>query len=160
MDLGASCRRLDTDEMRLNKRLRGCVKQAQIDAGNRPGVSSDDRRRLVDLERANRELRRANAILKPHRLSLRRSSTAHRHAREVHGPASPDVPNLDGSKVESQKIRSPGCSCPGEILMPFPAASQLRCAKASRGIPMPICANAAWVKLEQSQTFGPAALMR
>jgi transposase len=28
------------------------------------GVSSDDRRRLVELERENRELRRANAILK------------------------------------------------------------------------------------------------
>jgi hypothetical protein len=37
------------------------VKQAQIDAGARPGVSRDDRRRLVELER---ELRRANAILK------------------------------------------------------------------------------------------------
>jgi transposase len=31
--------------------LRGWVKQAQIDAGTRPGVSSDDRRRLVELER-------------------------------------------------------------------------------------------------------------
>ena len=29
-----------------------------------PGVSSDDRRRLEELERENRELRRANAILK------------------------------------------------------------------------------------------------
>jgi transposase len=44
--------------------LRGWVKQGQIDAGSRPGVSSDDRRRLVELERENRELRRANAILK------------------------------------------------------------------------------------------------
>ncbi len=31
--------------------LRGWVKQAQIDAGARPGVSCDDRRRLVELER-------------------------------------------------------------------------------------------------------------
>jgi transposase len=44
--------------------LRGWVKQAQIDAGTKPGLASDDRRRLVELERENRELRRGNAILK------------------------------------------------------------------------------------------------
>jgi transposase len=44
--------------------LRGWVKQAQVDAGARPGVSTDDRRRLKQLEAENRELRRANAILK------------------------------------------------------------------------------------------------
>jgi len=41
--------------------LRGWVKQAQIDAGGRPGVSTGDRARLARLERENRELRRANA---------------------------------------------------------------------------------------------------
>lgn len=44
--------------------LRGWVKQAQIDAGAKPGLRSDERRRIVELERENRELRRANAILK------------------------------------------------------------------------------------------------
>jgi transposase len=44
--------------------LRGWTKQAQIDAGARPGLSTDDRRRLKELEAENRELRRANAILK------------------------------------------------------------------------------------------------
>ncbi|WP_148575164.1 transposase [Nocardioides caldifontis] len=44
--------------------LRGWIKQAQIDSGSRPGVSTDDRRRIIELERENRELRRANAILK------------------------------------------------------------------------------------------------
>jgi hypothetical protein len=34
----------------------------QIDAGARPGLATDHRRRLVELERENRELRRANAI--------------------------------------------------------------------------------------------------
>jgi transposase len=43
--------------------LRGWVKQARIDAGAKPGLASDGRR-LVELERENRELRRANAILK------------------------------------------------------------------------------------------------
>jgi transposase len=44
--------------------LRGWIKQAQIDAGARPGLSTDDRRRLKELVAENRELRRANAILK------------------------------------------------------------------------------------------------
>jgi transposase len=44
--------------------LRGWVKQAQIDAGTKPGLSTDQLRRLKELEAENRELRRANAILK------------------------------------------------------------------------------------------------
>jgi transposase len=44
--------------------LRNWVKQAEIDGGQRPGVSTEERRRLVELERENRELRRANEILK------------------------------------------------------------------------------------------------
>ena len=43
---------------------RNWVQQARIDAGNGLGLSSDERARLVELERENRELRRANAILK------------------------------------------------------------------------------------------------
>jgi aminoglycoside phosphotransferase len=34
----------------------------QIDAGARPGLATDHRRKLVELERENRELRWANAI--------------------------------------------------------------------------------------------------
>ena len=44
--------------------LRSWVKQAEIDQGARPGVSTDERQRLAELERENRELRRANEILK------------------------------------------------------------------------------------------------
>lgn len=44
--------------------LRGWVKQAQIDSGARSGITSDDGRRIAELERENRELRRANEILK------------------------------------------------------------------------------------------------
>ncbi len=43
--------------------LRGWVKQADIDAGKRPGTTTDDARRIKDLERENRELKRANEIL-------------------------------------------------------------------------------------------------
>ena len=44
--------------------LRRWVRQAETDAGQRPGLTSDERRRVVELERENRELRRANEILK------------------------------------------------------------------------------------------------
>jgi transposase len=44
--------------------LRNWVKQAEIDSGKRPGVTSAEQRRITELERENRELRRANDILK------------------------------------------------------------------------------------------------
>lgn len=43
--------------------LRGWRKQADIDAGRRPGTSTDDAQRIKDLEAENRELNRANEIL-------------------------------------------------------------------------------------------------
>jgi transposase len=44
--------------------LRQWIRRAEIDAGERPGVTTDDQRRIAELERENRELRRANEILK------------------------------------------------------------------------------------------------
>src|ERR1700712_2829614 len=44
--------------------LRNWVSQAEIDGGSRPGTSTDDAARIAALERENRELRRANEILK------------------------------------------------------------------------------------------------
>ena len=40
------------------------VKRAEIDSGQRPGVSTAERERIKALERENKELRRANEILK------------------------------------------------------------------------------------------------
>ena len=44
--------------------LRGWVTQAEVDEGVRPGTTSDDATRLVELEREVKELRRANSILR------------------------------------------------------------------------------------------------
>ena len=44
--------------------LRKWVRRAEVDAGRRGGVTSDERQRLKDLEREVRELRRANEILR------------------------------------------------------------------------------------------------
>lgn len=44
--------------------LRNWVRQAERDSGRRAGLTTDDRQRIKDLERENRELRRANEILR------------------------------------------------------------------------------------------------
>jgi transposase len=44
--------------------LRKWVRQTEIDGGRRPGVSSEEAQRIKELERENKELRRANEILK------------------------------------------------------------------------------------------------
>ena len=44
--------------------LRRWVRQAERNAGQRPGLTTDERQRLKQLERENFELKRANEILK------------------------------------------------------------------------------------------------
>ena len=44
--------------------LRHWVKQAEIDGGQRAGITTKDQQRIAELEKENRELRRANEILK------------------------------------------------------------------------------------------------
>ena len=44
--------------------LRQWVRRAESDTGRRPGLTSDERQRMKNLERENKELRRANDILK------------------------------------------------------------------------------------------------
>lgn len=44
--------------------LRSWVRQAERDQGRRAGLTTDERARLKALERENRELRRANEILR------------------------------------------------------------------------------------------------
>lgn len=53
------------DRLGVNREtLRNWVRQTEVDAGNRSGATAVDAQRIVELERENRELRRANDILK------------------------------------------------------------------------------------------------
>ena len=62
--VSAACTRVG-EQLGINAdTLRGWVKQAEIDAGVRPGVSTADSARIKALEKENAELRRANAILR------------------------------------------------------------------------------------------------
>jgi transposase len=44
--------------------LRGWVRQAEVDGGRRPGMTTAEQQRITELEQQVRELRRANDILK------------------------------------------------------------------------------------------------
>jgi transposase len=44
--------------------LRNWLRRTQVDTGSRPGLTTDERARLKQLERENKDLKRANAILK------------------------------------------------------------------------------------------------
>jgi len=44
--------------------LRSWVRQAEVDGGRRPGLTTAEQQRIAELEREVRELRRANEILK------------------------------------------------------------------------------------------------
>jgi len=44
--------------------VRHWVKQAEINNGQRPGITTKEQQYIAELERENRELRRANEILK------------------------------------------------------------------------------------------------
>ena len=53
------------DQLGINREtLRNWVVQAEVDAGDRSGTTTDQAQRLAELEREVHELRRADAILK------------------------------------------------------------------------------------------------
>ncbi|WP_091699693.1 IS3 family transposase [Micrococcus terreus] len=72
--LTAACQSVG-DRLGIGKEsLRRWVRQAQIDAGEREGIPSSENERIKQLERENRQLREANAILKDAGGFLRRGT--------------------------------------------------------------------------------------
>src|SRR6266581_2666632 len=93
--------------------LRRWVRQAERDTGHRPGLTTDERQRLKQLERENFELKRANEILRRHpRFSRRRSSTADRSNGHVHRPplhglrGRADLPGIADRPVDVLSMQS------------------------------------------------------
>src|SRR3954447_19553630 len=79
-----ACRRVG-EQLGINTdTLRNWVKPALVDDGERPGPTTSDRARLVELEREVHELRRANAILKTASLSSWRAPPPRSHADRLH----------------------------------------------------------------------------
>jgi transposase len=64
LSVNAACKRVGEQLGIVPDSLRNWVQQDRVDAGALPGLTTDERARLTALERENRELRRANAILK------------------------------------------------------------------------------------------------
>ena len=55
--------------------LRTWVRRAEVDQGHRPGLTTDERTRIRELERENKELRRANEMARLNPPSTCRSAT-------------------------------------------------------------------------------------
>lgn len=64
LDMGMSMREVAEDLGCSTETVRNWVKQAQVDAGEREGLTSEERQRLRELERENRKLRQEREILK------------------------------------------------------------------------------------------------
>ena len=64
LSVTAACRRVGEQLGIQPDTLRNWVKQARVDDDAESGLTTDERTRLRELERENRELRRANSILK------------------------------------------------------------------------------------------------
>jgi transposase len=64
--------------------VRKWVVRAEIDSGQRAGLTSEEHAEVKRLKRENSELRRANEILSQPRFSSRPSSTGHCNASELH----------------------------------------------------------------------------
>jgi transposase-like protein len=62
--------------------LRMWIPQAERDAGTRPGRAMDERERLKTLERENRELTRANEVVRKARASFA-AAALDRHAKQT-----------------------------------------------------------------------------
>ncbi|WP_407635326.1 IS3 family transposase [Gryllotalpicola ginsengisoli] len=86
------------DQLGINpEALRGWVRQAEVDAGEAPGVTTADAQRIAQLERENRELRRANEILKTASAFFRRGG-ARPQDQVAQVPVAVAVEYIDGHR--------------------------------------------------------------
>src|SRR5690625_707843 len=93
------------DQLGVNpETLRPWVNQDQVDAGDRAGTTTADAQRIKDLEKENRELRRANQALK---------SASAFVAAEHDRPSKQAAPPSTSTRMTSESSRSvPRCVLP------------------------------------------------
>ena len=63
LSVNAACKRVG-GQLGIPDTLRNWVQRQRVDTGDAPGLTTDERARLRELEREVKELRRANGILK------------------------------------------------------------------------------------------------
>jgi transposase len=63
LSLNAAVKRIAARVGIVPDTLRGWCRQAEVDTGKRPGTTTSDAAKIRELERENRELKRANEIL-------------------------------------------------------------------------------------------------
>src|SRR5699024_2687036 len=93
------------DQLGVNpETLRSWVNQDQVDAGDRPGTTTAEAQRVNDLGSGNRELRRADQILK---------SASALFAAELDRPSKSSAPTATSTRTNSESSRSvPRCVLP------------------------------------------------
>ena len=62
LEVNAGCKRVGGQLGNVPDSLRNWVQQARVDTGGAPGLTTDEQTRLRELEREDRELRRAKAF--------------------------------------------------------------------------------------------------
>ena len=108
------------------------LRRAQVDAGERPGITSEERAEIKALKQEVAELRRANEILKAASAFSRPSSAGHCGARDVHQQAQGRLRGRAGlPRADRERL----ADRPGLLLRGRPpsAAGQGRAGRAGRG---------------------------
>lgn len=110
--------------------LRKWVRRAETNGGLRPGLTTDERERLKSLERENRELRRANEILKSAAASSGRSRPKRWNRCLPYASASSSrCPSIVAASAAKRR-------CGDDTAISWPASSA-RCRRAMRWMRWP-----------------------
>ncbi|MGH3732946.1 MAG: transposase [Acidimicrobiales bacterium] len=101
--------------------LRTWVRKTQVDTGSRPGITSDERAQLKQLQREVKDLRGANAILKDASIFLSeksstvkpRGSSLHRHPKGSMGSRADlqSIAVLSPPTTPPRRARPPHARC-------------------------------------------------
>ena len=113
------------------------VKKSELDSGAREGVTSDEREHIKALERENKELRRANEILKlASAFSPRRSRAANSSSDRIRRPAARYLRGrADLQSAANRPVWLPSPCCPATHTRTALCAGQTGCNPAAADSP-------------------------